>query len=142
MLSLLEGISKVVFVEEALVLLLSDVSAVLEISQVGSAEVRAVAELGDVFLAVLLHSFNNVAVALSLEDVLSEDDIDVTNGSAVVVEVSLDCFLADGVSEGALVVGNGPFGGGHDAEVVVAVGVEAADEGVLGGEGPGVLTCE
>ena len=38
------------------------------------------------------------------------------------------------MAEGALVVGDGPLGGAHHAQVVVAVGVDRTEERVLSRE--------
>ena len=38
------------------------------------------------------------------------------------------------MAEDSLVVGDGPFGSAHHSQVVVQVWVDAAQEGVLGGE--------
>jgi hypothetical protein len=51
-----------------------------------------------------------------------------------VVQVALALLEGSGVAEGALVVWHGPLGGAHDSQVVVEVGVNAAEEGVLASE--------
>lgn len=51
-----------------------------------------------------------------------------------VVQVALSLLEGGGVSEGSLVVGDGPLGGAHHSQVVVAVGVQGAQHGVLSSE--------
>ena len=51
-----------------------------------------------------------------------------------VVKVSELLFEGSGVTESSLVVRHGPLGGAHHSQVVVQVGVDAPEQGVLGGE--------
>lgn len=83
---------------------------------------------------MVLNSFDDVAKLEGLESLLGNDGVLVVQRHVHVVQVAIDLLGRGWVSEGALVVGNGPLGGAHDSEVVVAVGVDRAQEGVLGGE--------
>ena len=48
------------------------------------------------------------------------------------IEVSLSLLEGCGVSESSLIVRDGPLGGAHHSQVVVSVGVDASEQGVLG----------
>jgi hypothetical protein len=83
---------------------------------------------------VVLNRLNDIAELDRLEGLLGHDHVEVVEGHQEVVEVALALLKGSGVAEGALVVGNGPLGGAHHTQVVVHVGVDAAQEGVLAGE--------
>ena len=50
--------------------------------------------------------------------------MEVVDGDEEVAQVALSLLEGGGVSEGSLVVGDGPLGGAHHSEIVVAVGVQ------------------
>ena len=124
---------EVVLVEELHVLLTSGTKAVEKIIGVGLRELGGVLELGDVAIdvVVLLNSFDNVALTVKLEHLLGEHHVRVVDSDEEVTEIALVLVEASGVAEGTLVVGHGPLGSGHDAQVVVAVGVHRSHKRVL-----------
>ena len=83
---------------------------------------------------MVLNRLNDVAHLDGLEELLGHHDVEVVEGHEEVVEVALTLLEGGGVAECTLVVRNGPLRGAHDSQVVVEVGVETAEEGVLTGE--------
>ena len=116
------------------VLLASGTEAVKEVIDVGGRELVTVLEASHVVIdvVVLLNSLNNVALALHLQKLLGDHDVTVVDVHEEVAEVTIVPFKVGRVAERTLVVGNGPLGSGHHAQVVVPVSVQARDERVLG----------
>lgn len=83
---------------------------------------------------MVLDSLNNISEFHALECLLGEDGVEIVDGDQEMVQVALALLQGGGVAEGALVVGDGPLWGAHDSQVMVAVRVDGAEEGVLGGE--------
>lgn len=83
---------------------------------------------------MILNCLNDVAELHGLQALLCLDDMEIVEGYEEVAQVA--CVLLEGsrMSEGALVVGDWPLWGAHHSQVVVAVGVQTAQESVLGGE--------
>ena len=73
---------------------------------------------------MVLDGLYDVAELHALESLLGEDGVEVVDGDQEVVQVALALLQGGGMAEGALVVGDGPLGGAHHAQVVVAVGVD------------------
>ena len=119
--------------EEFDVLLAGSTEAVKEIIDVGAGELVAVLETRHVVIdvVVLLDGFDNVALALHLQKLLSDHDVRVVDVDKEVAKITIVPLKVGRVTECTLVVGNGPLGGCHHAQVVVPVGVEAGDESVL-----------
>ena len=130
--------------EESDVLLVGNTEAVEEIIGVGAAELAGILELGQVGVqvVVVLDGLNNVATAFHLEVFLGDDNVGVVDGHVVVQEITTLFVKGSRVSPGTLVVGNGPGGGAHHTQVVVAVRVELSDEGVLSGEASFLNYCQ
>ncbi len=138
--SLLEAVSEVELVENAVVLLEGDREAVEHVVNVCLGEQGGVSELSleGVEVVVVLDGLDDVAELHALEGLLGEDGVEIVHGDQEVVQVALTLLKGGGVAEGTLVVGNGPLGGAHHSQVVVAVGVDRTKESVLGGE---ALVC-
>ena len=115
-------------------MLTSGTEAIEKIIGVGLRELSGVLELGDVVLdvVVLLNSLNNVSLAFKLKELLGDHDVGVMDGHYIVAKISFRSVKVGWVTEGTLIVGNGPLRGRHNTEVAVSVGVDAADESVLG----------
>ena len=81
---------------------------------------------------MVLDGFNDISLAVCLEDFLGLHGVMVVEGHQEVTQVANALFEGDWVSECSLVVGDGPLGRAHDSQVVVQVGVDAPEESVLG----------
>ena len=129
-----EDIVEVVLVEELHVLFASSSEAVKQIIDIGLAELCRVLKLRPVVLdvVVLLNGFNNVALALELEELLGHHDVRVADWHQEGTEITLDLVKSGRVAEGTLVVGDRPLGSSHDAQVVVPVQVQRCRQSVLG----------
>ena len=129
-----EAISELEFVEQSGVLVLGNVQSFSQVLEVGLGELSGVLEGGQIIanVVVVLNSLNDVSLSVGLECLLSDESVEVVEGDAEVPQVALALFESSRVSEGSLVVGNGPLGGGHHSQLVVAVGVDRAEESVLG----------
>lgn len=113
-------------IEESRVLFEGNAEAVEHVVDVGLGEEGGVTELGlvGVQVVVVLDGLDDVAELHGLEHLLGGDGVEVVDGDEEVAEVALSLLEGGGVSEGSLVVGDGPLGGAHHSEVVVAVGVQ------------------
>ena len=132
--SSVEDIREVVLAEELDILLTGGAEAVEKIVDVGRVELVAVLEASRVVIdvVVLLNGLDNVALALHLEEFLGDHHVGIVNTNEEVAEVAIISVEVGRVAVGALIVGNGPLGSRHDAQVVVPVGVQGGDESVLG----------
>ena len=121
-----DAVAQVVLVEESRVLFEGNAEAVEHVVDVGLGEEGGVTELGlvGVQVVVVLDGFDDVAELHGLEHLLGGDGVEVVDGDEEVAEVALSLLEGGGVSEGSLVVGDGPLGGAHHSEIVVAVGVQ------------------
>ena len=128
-----ENVGEVVLAQQLHVLLASGTEAVKEIVNVRLRELIAVLEASHVVIniVVLLNGLNDVALALELEELLSDHDVRVVHIDEEVTEVTIVPVEVGRVAEGPLVVGHGPLGSGHHAQVVVPVSVERRSERVL-----------
>jgi hypothetical protein len=63
--------------------------------------------------------------------------VEIVNRYQEVVQVTSMLLKGSRVAECALIVRDGPLGGAHHTEVVIKVGVQGAEEGVLSGETAG-----
>ena len=82
---------------------------------------------------MVLNSLDNVAESIPSQLLLSKDGIDIRAFQGNVLEVSLvNVASVDWVPELSLVVGNGPGRSGHNSKLVVSLGVDRAQKGVLG----------
>ena len=119
--------------EQLDILLTSCAEAVEKIVDVGCRELGRVLEASHVVIdvVVLLNGLDDVALALELEELLSDHDVRVVHIDEEVTEVTIVPVEVGRVAEGPLVVGHGPLGSGHHAQVVVPVGVERRSERVL-----------
>lgn len=124
--SLLEAVSKVEIVEDAIVLFECDCEAVEHVVNVGLGEQGGILELGPVGIevVVVLDGLDDVTELHALQGLLSDDGVEIVKGNQEVVQVAGILLKGDGVAECALVVGNGPLRGAHHSQVVVAVGVD------------------
>ena len=119
------------------ILLVGDSKAVEEIINIGLGKLLGVSKAGEITVdvVVLLDGLDDISVSLQLEHLLSDERIAGVKWLGDVVEIAVGAVQVGGVAEGTLVVGNGPGGSRHDAEVVVAVGVDRSEQGVLLTEG-------
>ena len=119
--------------EQLDILLTSSAEAVEKIVDVGCRELGRVLEASHVVIdiVVLLNGLNNVALALKLEKLLGNHSVRVIARHEEVTEVAIVPVEVGRVTVGTLVVGNGPLGSGHDAQIVVPVSVEGRSERVL-----------
>ena len=119
--------------EQLDILLTSCAEAVEKIVDVGCGELRRVLEASHVVIdvVVLLNGLDDVALALKLEELLGNHGVGVIAGYEEVTEVTIVPVEVGRVTVGTLVVGDGPLGSGHDAQVVVPVRVEGRSERVL-----------
>ena len=119
--------------EQLDILLTSCAEAVEKIVDVGCGELRRVLEASHVVIdvVVLLNGLDDVALALKLEELLGNHGVGVIAGHEEVTEVTIVPVEVGRVTVGTLVVGDGPLGSGHDAQVVVPVRVEGRSERVL-----------
>lgn len=83
---------------------------------------------------MVLDGLHDVAQLQGLQGLLRQDRVEVMQGHQEVVQVALTLLKGCWVPEDALVVGDGPLGGAHNSEVVVHVGVQGGEHGVLGTE--------
>jgi len=60
--------------------------------------------------------------------------MEIVKGHQEVIEVTLTLLKRGRVTERTLIVGDGPLRSAHDTEVVISVGVDAAEECVLRAE--------
>ena len=119
--------------EQLHILLTCSAEAVEKIVDVGCRELGRVFEASHVVIdiVVLLDGLNNVALALKLEELLGNHSVGVIAGHEEVTEVAIVPVEVGRVTVGTLVVGDGPLGSGHDAQVVVSVSVERRSERIL-----------
>ena len=80
---------------------------------------------------MVLNRLYDVAELQGLQGLLCEDSVEVVKRHEEVVKVSLSLLEGGGVSELSLIVRDGPLWGAHNTEVVVHVGVNTAEQGVL-----------
>ena len=128
-----EDVVEVVIVQELDVLLASSTKAIKEVVDVGLRELVGVLEAGHVVVdvVVLLNSLHNVPFAVELEHLLCEHHVLIVDSNHEVAQVALGAVEVGWVAERTLVVGHGPLGCRHNAQVVVPVGVHARNERVL-----------
>ena len=107
--------------------------AVQEVIGVRRRELARILETGPVVInvVVLLYGLDNVALALELQELLSNHNVRVVHCDAEVADVALVLVEASGMTEGTLVVGDGPLGRGHDAQVMIPVGVQRVYKRIL-----------
>ena len=119
--------------EQLDVLLAGGAKAVEEIIRVGVAELGGVCEGSTVVLdvVVLLDGLNHIALAIKLEQLLGQHDVSVVDSNHEVAEIAVVRVQVGWVTEGTLVVGDGPRGSCHHAQVVVPVGVNTCSQRVL-----------
>jgi hypothetical protein len=134
--SFLEAVAEVELVEEAHVLLEGNREAVKQVVHVGLREQGRVLELGlvGVQVVVVLDGLHDVAQLHALQGLLGKNGVEVVHWHKEVVKVALALLQGGWVAEGALVVWHWPLGGAHHTQIVVAVWVYRAQEGILGGE--------
>ena len=125
-----ENIVQVVLLEQLHVLLACDSEAVEQVIGVGLAELGRVVELGAVVfdIVVLLNGLHDVALAFELEELLGDHHVRVVHIDQEVAQVTCGFVGVGRVTEGTLVVGNGPGWSGHDAQVAVSGGVDSSAE--------------
>ena len=82
---------------------------------------------------MVFNGLDNVALPVHLKQFLGDHGVRVVEGHVDVANVTVRSVDVRRVTEGALVVRYGPGGGGHNAEVVVAIRDQTTDECVLGG---------
>ena len=114
-------------------MLASCTKTVQKVISVSHRELARIFETGPVVInvVVLLYGLDNVALALELEELLSDHNMRVVNCDAEVADVALVLVEASGVAEGTLVVGDGPLRRGHDAQVMIPVGVQRVYKRIL-----------
>lgn len=119
--------------EELNVLLASRSKALKEIVSVCLGEHGGVLELSlvRVDVVMVLDSLDNVALALDLQELLGHQHVGVVDFDEEATKVTLVLIETGWVTEGTLVVRNGPLGGAHHTQVVVSVRVVGTDEGSL-----------
>ncbi len=119
-----EYVAEVVIVKQLLVLLVGNAEAFKHIVNIGFAEQGAVLEAGQVGVNVVMvfDCLNNVTLAVKFEQFLSDQSVTVVKGNVEVGQVAIRSVEVGRVTEGTLVVWNGPGWGRHDAKVVVPVG--------------------
>ena len=124
------------FSEELSVLLVGDTKAVKKIVSVSLAEETGVLESRQVGIDVImvLNSLDDVSLTVKFEHLLGNESVTVMEGHVEVGEVAVGPVEVSGVSEGTLVVRNGPGGSSHHSEVGTSLGVEGAHKSVLGRE--------
>ena len=128
-----KDILEIVLGQDLDILLACGTKAVKQVIKVGLRELSGVLESGSVRVnvVVLLDGLNNVALALELEELLSHHDVRVIEGNGEVAEISIDSTKVGRVAIGTLIVGDGPLGSGHDAQVAVSLWVHGRHERVL-----------
>ena len=132
-----EGVGEVNIVQHALALVEGNVKAVKKILSIGVAELSGVLEASAVSsgIGVVLHGLNDVAEALCSQRLLGNNSMDVGDRLGNVGEISLvNVAGIHWVPHNSLIVGNGPGGGRHHSELVVALWDDRSEEGVLGAE--------
>ena len=83
-------------------------------------------------VVVVLDSFNHVALANDLEEFFGGNHVEVVERDFEVAEITSVLFEGRRVSESTLIVRYRPLRSAHHAQVVVSVGVDAANKRVLG----------
>ena len=81
---------------------------------------------------MVFNGLDNVALPIHFKHLLGDHGVRVVEGHVDVGDVAIRSVEVGRVAEGTLVVWDRPGGGGHYAEVVVAVRNHAANECVLG----------
>ena len=132
-----EGVGEVNIVQHALALVEGNVKAVKKILSIGVAELSGVLEASAVSsgIGVVLHGLNDVTEALCSQRLLGNNSMDVGDRLGNIGEISLvNVAGIHWVPHNSLIVGNGPGGGRHHSELVVALWDDRSEEGVLGAE--------
>ena len=129
----MKAVSEVVLVENADVLLEGNAQAVEHVVNVGLREERGVSELSLVGceVVVVLNGLDDVPELKGLQGLLGHNSVEIVHWDQEMVQVA--CVLLQGswVTEGALVVGDGPLWGAHNTEVVVEIRVQGAKKSIL-----------
>ena len=81
---------------------------------------------------MVLDGLDDVALALELKHLLGHEDVAVVDFDKEAAKVTFVLIKTSRVTESTLIVGDGPLGSAHDAQVVVSVRVVGTDEGSLG----------
>ena len=112
------------------ILLTSSAEAVEKIVDVGCGELRRVLEASHVVIdvVVLLNGLDDVALTVELQELLGNHSVRVAHGHKEVTEVTIVPVKVGRMAEGTLIVGNGPLGSCHHAQIVVPVGVQRRNE--------------
>ena len=80
---------------------------------------------------MVFNGFNNVTLSIHFKHLLGDHSMRVMKGYVDVGDVAIRPVEVGRVAEGTLVVWDRPGGGGHNAEIVVAIRDQAANERVL-----------
>ena len=83
---------------------------------------------------MVFNCFNDVSLAVKLKQLFSDESVTVVEWYVEVGKIAIWFIEVGWVTEGTLVVGNGPGRSGHNSEVVVPVGVDGADQSILSAE--------
>ena len=131
-----EDISQIVFIEDSIVLLLSNVESFSQVLEICSWELGRVLEWSAIVLqiVVVFNCFNNVSLTISLKVFFGNENMDIMEWHVESSEVASMLIKSSWVSESSLIVRNWPLWGGHHSQVVVQVWVQGAQQSVLGSE--------
>ena len=80
---------------------------------------------------MLLDRFNDVSLALHLEELLGDEDVGIVKTNSEVGEITIWFIESSWMTERALVIWDGPCWCCHYSQVVVSIGVHAGSEGSL-----------
>ena len=80
---------------------------------------------------MVFNGLNNVALPVHFKHLLGDHGMGVVEGHVDIGNVTIRSVEVGRVAEGTLVVWDGPGGGGHNAEIMVAIRDQAANERVL-----------
>ena len=83
---------------------------------------------------MVLDCFNDETLSVQFEQLLGNKSVTVVKGYIEMGKIAIWSVEVCWVAEGTLVVGNGPSRSRHNAQIVVSVGVDRADQSVLSAE--------
>ena len=114
-------------------MLTSSAKAVKEIISVCLRELARILETGPVVIdvVVLLNGLDDIALALEFEELLSKHNMLVIDWHCDVADIAFVLVKTSWVAVGTLVVRDGPLGCGHDAKIVISVGVDGVYKRIL-----------
>ena len=114
-------------------MLTSCAKTVQEIISVCLGELAGILETGPVVIdvVVLLNGLNDVALALEFEHLFRNHNMGVIDWHCDVANVALVHVKTSWMAEGTLVVRDGPLRCGHDAQVMIPLGIHRVYKRIL-----------